>query len=131
MSRQMGEVPTREFKPGDSIFREGDDARGEAYMVHLGKVEIRKRFGDDDRVLRVLGKGELIGEIALFRPAPRSASAVAAEPVTLLVISANRLDHMVRTNPALAIALIRQLATRLLEAEDRLKESEARAAKHP
>lgn len=127
MSRQIGEVPTRTYKPGDFIFREGDAANGEAFMIHEGKVEIRRRFGDEERVLRVSGKGDLLGELGLFRNAPRSAHAVAAEPVTLMVIPANRLEHLVRSNPALALALIRQLATRMIEAEDRAREAEARA----
>jgi CRP-like cAMP-binding protein len=131
VSRQIGEVPTRKLDPGDVIFREGDEPRPEAYMVHEGQVEIRKRFGEEERVLRVLGKGELVGELALFRNAPRSASAVAAGPVTLIVIPANRLDHMVRSNPSLAVAMIRQLANRMLEAEDRARQIEARVAQAP
>jgi CRP-like cAMP-binding protein len=127
MSRQIGEIPTRTFNPGDVIFREGDDAKGEAFFVHIGKVEIRMRVAGEDRLLRVIGKGEPLGELALFRNAPRSATAVAAEPVTLMVIPANRLDHMVRTNPALAVALIRDLANRMLAAEDRAREAEDRA----
>ncbi len=126
MSRQIGEMPTKSFKPGEFIFREGDDAKGEAFMVQDGKVEIRRHFGDEDRVLRVLGKGDLLGDLALFRSAPRSANAVAAEPVTLLLIPANRLEHLVRSNPALAIAIIKQLATRMLEAEDRARAAEER-----
>ena len=110
MSRQIGEVPTRTFKPGDVIFREGDDAKGEAFMVHEGRVEIRKQIGGEERLLRTLAKGELLGQLALFRNAPRSATAIAADAVTLMVIPANRLDHLVRANPALAIALIRDLA---------------------
>ena len=78
-------------------------------------------------MLRVLGKGDLLGDLALFRNAPRSANAVAAEPVTLLLIPANRLEHLVRSNPALAIAIIKQLATRMLEAEDRARAAEERA----
>ena len=127
MSRQIGEVPTRTFKPGDFIFREGDAANGEAFMVHEGNVEIRGRFGDEERVLRVLGKGELVGDLALFLNAPRSAHAVAADSVTLMVIPANRLEHLVRSNPSLALALIRQLAKRMLEAEDRARQAEDRA----
>ena len=127
MSRQIGEMPTKSFKPGEFIFREGDDAKGEAFMVQDGKVEIRRHFGTEDRVLRVLGKGDLLGELALFRNnAPRSANAVAAEPVTLLLIPSNRLEHLVRSNPALAIAIIKQLATRMLEAEDRARAAEER-----
>jgi CRP/FNR family transcriptional regulator, cyclic AMP receptor protein len=127
MSRQIGEIPTRTFKPGDVVFREGDDAKGEAFLVHVGKVEIRKLMAGEDRLLRVLGKGELLGEFALFRNAPRSATAVAAEALTLMVIPANRLDHMVRSNPSLAMAIIRDLASRMLAAEDRARDAEARA----
>jgi CRP/FNR family transcriptional regulator len=129
MSRQIGEIPTRTFQPGDVIFREGDDAKGEAFMVHVGRVEIRKQIGGEERLLNTLAKGELLGHIALFRNAPRSATAIAAEAVTLMVIPANRLDHLVRTNPALAMALIRDLAKMLLAAEDRLREVEDRQAK--
>jgi CRP-like cAMP-binding protein len=129
MSRQIGEVPTRTFEPGAVIFREGDDAKGEAFMLHLGRVEIRKKIGGEERLLRTLTKGELLGHIALFRNAPRSATAIAGDAVTLMVIPANRLDHLVRANPALALALIRELSTMLLAAEDRLSEVEERLKK--
>jgi CRP/FNR family transcriptional regulator, cyclic AMP receptor protein len=127
MSRQIGEIPTRTFNPGDVIFKEGDDAKGEAFFVHIGKVEIRKVMGGEEKVLATLKKGDPLGDLALFRNAPRSATAVATEPVTLMVIPANRLDHMVRSNPALAMALIRDLANRMLAAEDRAREAEDRA----
>lgn len=129
MSRQIGEVPTRTFEPGSVIFREGDDAKGEAFMVHVGRVEIRKHIGGEERLLNTLAKGELLGHIALFRNAPRSATAIAADAVTLMVISANRLDTLVRANPALAVALIRDLAKLMLAAEDRLRAVEDRQAK--
>lgn len=129
MSRQIGEVPTRTYKPGDFIFREGDAANAEAYMVHEGRVEIRRRFGEEERVLRVIGKGDLLGDLALFRNAPRSTDAVAADAVTLMVIPSNRLEHLVRANPSLALALIRQLATRMVEAEDRARDADERARK--
>jgi CRP/FNR family transcriptional regulator, cyclic AMP receptor protein len=129
MSRQIGEVPTRTFEPGTVIFREGDDAKGEAFMVHMGRVEFRQRIGGEERLLRTLTKGDLFGHIALFRNAPRSATAIAADAVTLMVISANRLEHLVRANPALAVALIRDLAAMMLSAEDRLREAENKQAK--
>jgi CRP/FNR family transcriptional regulator, cyclic AMP receptor protein len=127
MSRQSGDVPSRTFNAGDVIFKEGDDAKSEAFLVHEGKVEVRKNLGGKDTVLRVLGKGELLGELALFRNAPRSATAVAAEPVTLLLIPANRLEAMVRTNPALAMAIIKDLSGRMLAAEERARDAEKRA----
>ena len=110
MSRQIGEIPTRTFNPGDVIFQEGDDAKGEAFLVHIGTVEIKKLVAGEQKLVNTLKKGSLLGDFALFRNAPRSATAIAAEPVTLMVLPANRLDHMVRSNPALAMAIIRDLA---------------------
>ena len=127
MSRPSGEVPSRTFKAGDVIFKEGDDAKSEAFLVHEGKVEIRKQIGAEERLLSVLGKGELLGELALFRNAPRSATAIAAEPVTLLLIPANRLEAMMRTNPALAMAIIKDLSGRMLAAEERARDAEKSA----
>ena len=128
MSRQIGDIPTRTFKSGEVIFKEGDDAKGEAFLVHIGSVEIRKVVGGVDQLLNTLAKGSLLGDFALFRNAPRSATAIAADDVTLMVIPANRLDHMVRSNPALAMAIIRDLANRMLAAEERARNAETRAA---
>ena len=127
MSRPSGEIPSRTFKAGEVIFKEGDDAKSEAFLVHEGKVEVRKTLGGEDKLLRVLGKGELLGEFALFTNAPRSATALAADAVTLLLIPANRLDAMVRTNPALAMAMIKDLVGKMLAAEERAREAENRA----
>src|SRR5882724_8621213 len=80
MSRPIGEVPTRTFNPGDVIFKEGDDAKSEAFLVHQGKVEIRKNLGGEEKLLRELSQGQLLGEFALFRNIPRSATAIAPTP---------------------------------------------------
>lgn len=108
-----GSVQTRAFRAGEVIFREGDDPRDEAYLVHAGRVDVRKTVADEQRLLRTYVKGELLGELGLFGGAPRSATAVAAEPVTLVVIPAKRLNHLVRTNPNLAVAIIRDLSVKL------------------
>jgi CRP/FNR family transcriptional regulator len=127
MSRPSGEVPSRTFKAGEVIFKEGDDAKSEAFLVHEGKVEVRKQIGIEDRLLSVLGQGQLLGELALFRNAPRSATAVAAEPVTLLLIPANRLEGLMRSNPSLAMAIVKDLSGRMLAAEERARDAEKRA----
>jgi len=67
-------------------------------------------------------KGELLGELGLFGKSRRSATAVALEPVTLMVIPARKLDQLVRTNPALAVAIIRDLSLKLLATNELLAE---------
>ena len=110
MAELIEDLPTRTFEPGAVIFREGDESQNEAYLVHEGTVEARRRVDGEERVLNTLVKGDLLGEVALFRDAPHSVTAIAVEQVTLLVIPAQRLESMVRANPELAIGLIRQLA---------------------
>jgi CRP-like cAMP-binding protein len=110
VAEQIEDMPTKTFEPGDVIFREGDESQSEASLVHEGPVEARRRVDGEERVLNTLGKGDLLGEVALFRDAPHSVTAIAVEHVTLLVIPAHRLEGMVRGNPELAIGLIRQLA---------------------
>jgi CRP-like cAMP-binding protein len=129
MPRKPSDVTTRTFRAGEIIFREGDPPRDEAYMVHQGRVEVRKQVGDEERVLHVMVKGELLGELGLFGKSPRSATAVALESVTLVVIPARKLDQLVRTNPALAVAIIRDLSLKLLATDALLAEEGRRRAR--
>jgi len=45
---------------------------------------------------------------------------VAIEPVTLVVIPAEKLDQLVRANPDLAVAIIRDLSLKLLATNELL-----------
>ena len=128
MPRKPTDVTMKTFRAGEVIFREGDPPRDEAYMVHLGRVEVRKQVGNEQRVLHVMRKGELLGELGLFGKSRRSATAVALEPVTLMVIPARKLDQLVRTNPALAVAIIRDLSLKLLATNELLADEGRRRA---
>jgi CRP-like cAMP-binding protein len=117
--RRIAGVPSRIFEPGEVIFRQGDAGPREAYLVHQGRVEVRRRVRDEERILRTLEKGELLGEVALFGDAPHSATAVALERTTLLIVAANHLEDLIRARPTLAIEIIRQLARMASAAGDR------------
>jgi len=52
-NRKPGSVQTRTFRAGEVIFREGDVPRDEAFLVHAGRVEVRKKVGDEERLLPV------------------------------------------------------------------------------
>jgi S1-C subfamily serine protease/rhodanese-related sulfurtransferase len=107
----LGDIERRRFKPGDYIFKEGDDSRDEAYVIHSGTVEIRRSFNGAERVVNRSGEGEPLGEMALFRGvARRSAAAVAADDVELLVIKEERLEWLVMNRPRLALELLKRLS---------------------
>jgi CRP/FNR family transcriptional regulator len=117
--RRIAGMPSRTFEPGEVIFRQGDAGTREAYLVHDGNVEVRRRTSHGERILRSLVKGDLLGEVALFSDAPHSATALALDRVTLLVVPAGRLENVVRSKPSLAIAIIRQLARMAATEDDR------------
>lgn len=71
----------REFKAGDVIFRQGDDAK-ELFVIQRGSVEIRL----GNRVLETLSDYAIFGEMALIDSAPRSAMAVAVSDVKLVSV---------------------------------------------
>src|SRR3989475_1779137 len=104
----LGDIERRRFKQGDVIFKEGDDAHDEAYVIHAGTVAIRRNFDGTERVLNRIGEGEPLGEIGLFRKGPRSATAVAAEDVEVLVIKDERLEGRGRHRPRLALELLKR-----------------------
>mgnify|MGYP001609108994 FL=1 len=117
----LSQVQVRRFTAGQPIFQEGDDAHNEAFLIQSGKVVIRKRVGGEERTLRVLGEGELLGHISLFRAGPRTATAVAETDVALCMIPGDRLEHFIRTNPKLAVEIVKGLAALLVEAEERAR----------
>src|SRR4029077_3866614 len=40
----LDDVPKRTVKAGEMIFREGDDPAGKAFLIHEGRVEMRRRM---------------------------------------------------------------------------------------
>jgi CRP-like cAMP-binding protein len=112
----LGDVERRRVKSGEVIFKQDDDPHGEAFVVHGGQVDIRKRVGDSEHVVAQLGEGQLFGEMALFRHAQRAASAVAATDVELLVIKAERLEWLIRNRPQLTIEILKRLSDLLAAA---------------
>ena len=110
----------REYQPGEVLFREGEPGE-EMFVLQSGSVRVTKIVAGEEKVLAVLGPGEFVGEMAILNGKPRTATAVAVEPVRCLVILAPMLEHMVARNAEIAIRLIKKLAKRL-DAADTLVE---------
>lgn len=73
------------FAPGERIFKEGDDAEC-AYLIESGRVELSKRKDNDSVVIGFVEKGELLGEMSLIAPSPRSATARCSEETSVMII---------------------------------------------
>ncbi len=73
------------YEPGETVFAEGD-AGESLYMILAGKVEVRKLTAGEDAKIGELGPGEYFGEMALLGEGSRSASAIAASALDVLVL---------------------------------------------
>jgi CRP/FNR family transcriptional regulator, cyclic AMP receptor protein len=101
-------VPVLEFKAGDVIFHQGDDAK-ELFVIQNGRVEIR--IGN--RVLETLSDYAIFGEMALIDAAPRSATAVAVSDVKLVPVGEKQFLFLVGHTPHFALNVLRIMARRL------------------
>jgi len=117
----LGDAERRTFKAGEVICREGDPGQ-EAYVIHGGTVEARRQINGTERVLAHLGEGELVGEMALFRKAPRSADLVAATDVELIVITYERLEWLIRNRTQLTLELLKRLSDQVVVADAKRSE---------
>ena len=97
---------------GDWLFHEGDP--GDAvYIVRAGRLEVVDEGAG--QVIRQLGRGDVLGELALLTDSPRSASVRAARTSDLLAISRADFDGMLESSRALSLALNRILGEQLRE----------------
>jgi hypothetical protein len=71
---------------GDLLFNEGDPA-DTAFLIRSGRVDIIRKSGDEEHVIGRMGRGEIIGELALIDGLPRSATARVGKDCELVVIT--------------------------------------------
>ena len=108
---------------GKVIFAENDMARpflfmrDKMYLLLEGEVELvagRKVIGS-------VAKGQIFGELALIESSPRMASVTAETDCSLLPISRNAFQMLVKTSPEFAGSLLGSLAERLRLLTARIK----------
>nr|WP_240759679.1 Crp/Fnr family transcriptional regulator [Phytoactinopolyspora endophytica] len=102
------------------LFREGDDG-DRVYVVTDGKVKLGRTAQDGrENLLALLGPGQMFGELSLFDPGPRSATATAVTETTLLGLGHSDLVPLLTGRPEVARGLLLQLASRLRTSNDTL-----------
>ena len=75
-------METTRVAKGDVLFLEGQ-LGDRMYIITEGKIKLGHTAPDGrESILAVLGPGELLGELSLFDPGPRTATAVALTDVT-------------------------------------------------
>jgi CRP-like cAMP-binding protein len=120
--RAASTSPIVDFGAGEFVFREGDLGT-EMYIVHEGRVEILKKVQDGEHQLALLEKGDFFGEMSILEDLPRAASARAVTELKVLLINGTTFDQMLRTNPEIAVRMMRKLSRRLRETDRLLRDA--------
>lgn len=109
----------RRYDCGAIIFWEGDISL-ECYLIYTGQVAIVTSDDRGERLLAMLGPGDVFGEMSLLEGRPRNASAIAATPLRLLAIHQTGLNALINEHPDFGFSLCRLLAFRVTETAGRL-----------
>jgi len=112
--------PTWRFKKGETIFQVGDPGQA-LYVVLSGKVKIfRESLEGKNKLLAYVHPGEVFGEMSLVEDRPRSASALAVAPTSVLVLFRDTYLNLLKRFPLLGHNLARIIASRLREMNEEL-----------
>jgi CRP/FNR family cyclic AMP-dependent transcriptional regulator len=105
---------------GHTIFNEGE-LGDSLYIVMSGKIKLGRRAADGrENMLAVMGPSDLVGELSLFDPGPRTASAIAVTDAKVARMRQNTLRPWINNRPEIAEQLLRVLARRLRRTNDAL-----------
>lgn len=106
-------MSSSQIRRGEVLFHEGD-AGDRLFVVTDGKIKLGRTSADGrENLLAILGPGQMFGELSLFDPGPRSATATAVTDCEMQSLGHDELVRWLGDHPNVARALLHQLAARL------------------
>jgi CRP-like cAMP-binding protein len=103
----------RTYPAGEVIFSLGD-LSSQMFGVVTGAVDLLR----GDTVVVRIQQGGTFGEMGIIDGAPRSLTAVAAEPSEIAVLDQRTFLFLVQETPMFALQVMRSLAARIREQDD-------------
>jgi CRP-like cAMP-binding protein len=103
------------YEKSGVIFEE-NSVGNEMYVIHSGKVQLSTKAPGREVVLGTLGPGDFFGEMSLVDAAPRTATAIADQDQTrLIVLDQDKFLYLVSQQPAFALTIMHALCQRIRE----------------
>jgi CRP-like cAMP-binding protein len=106
---------TKLFKTGVHLFHENDRSR-ELYVIQSGNVKVYRTQSGREVELAVMGKGSVLGEMALIDGRPRSASAKALDECTVSIIDADVFHSRIKGVPPWFMTIIKMTSQKIRNA---------------
>jgi CRP-like cAMP-binding protein len=105
------------LRAGRVLFRAGDSGNG-CYRVEDGLLKVTMVSSSGaERILAFLGRGAIVGELAVLDGLPRSASVVVVRDATVSFLSKAAFEAFAEKHPELYKSLVGLLAQRLRETD--------------
>lgn len=113
------------YQAGQVLCRQGDTGDA-AYIIIDGAAAVRIGSPNGDIEVARLGRGDVVGEIAILCDVPRTATVIATEKVTALKITKELFFRLINEFPQIAIEIMRELAARLERTNAQLRDAVSR-----
>lgn len=114
----------RSLSTGEVLFHQGDPG-DELILVERGQIAIYAPAPDDPakgQPIRLFRDRQALGEMALIDQKPRSLSARAEEPTTILTLDGQAFRRLIQDHPELALSVMAGLSERIRYTTDFLNE---------
>jgi rhodanese-related sulfurtransferase len=119
------------FSAGSMVCRQGDSGDS-FFMIKSGSIRIyRKTQENIETELAVLGPGDSFGEMALLTGAPRAANVLVLEDAELTSLSKDQFGRILKNYPVVALTLIKQMASWLIDNDQIIEREHSRQYKPP
>ena len=100
---------------GEALFREGEDGHL-MFVLANGTAQVIV----NNRVVEELQHGNIVGELGIVSPGPRSATVIATSDCEFVAVDEKRFQFLVQQTPFFATQVMRVLAERLRAANQML-----------
>jgi CRP-like cAMP-binding protein len=94
------------------LFAEGETGHN-LYIIQEGSIKITKIVNNQEVILAVLNKGDILGEMAMLEDKPRAATAEVYEDCTLLSVNRANFASLINDQPDMVIRLTTLMAERI------------------
>jgi NTE family protein len=111
LRRLIEEVQEVRVGAGEWVMRQGDTAES-VCIVRSGRLEVLDE-GPPEAVIRILRRGDVLGELALLREGTRSASVRARRDTELIELGRASFERLIQTAPSFALGLTRAMGAQL------------------
>lgn len=110
------EAEFTDLQSGELLFRQGDRS-DDVYFLLSGRLRAYTDDGGKRTILGEIGRGETVGELALFTDEPRSASIVALRNSALVKITRRQVERAFAVSPQIALQMTRTIIERFRRSE--------------